>query len=222
MKKYILIFFFIFNSLIVFSQLDEYSVMGIPLGSTTEINSVTPLEEGALVYNTDTKKMMVYNGTNWVSNEGGQSVYTGSFTVSNNSSISVSGLGFKPSQITFVAHANVEVFGTDGNNGSGNNNAGFNNSFGTMNGFINGTKQGVIFVGGNGNSINDISRYSSSSYCIGLRYGDQDGNKLGVIRGKLGVLTNDGFTIIPDYEKGSANWGQFQKEKVLVFYTAYK
>lgn len=81
MKKHILIAFFIFTNLIVFAQLDEYSVMGIPIGTTSQINSVTPLEEGALVYNTDTKKLMIHNGTTWVSVSGTNWSLTGNSTI---------------------------------------------------------------------------------------------------------------------------------------------
>ncbi|MFD1294498.1 hypothetical protein ACFQ5N_11680 [Lutibacter holmesii] len=65
MKK--LIVFFI--GLIFFSsyaQLDETTVMGIPTGTSAEINGVTPEEEGAIAYNSETKKLMVYTDTGWV------------------------------------------------------------------------------------------------------------------------------------------------------------
>ena len=69
MKK--LIIFFIglafFNS---YAQLDETTVMGLPTGTTDQINAVTPIEEGAVVYNSQTKKLMVFDGVSWGNSSG--------------------------------------------------------------------------------------------------------------------------------------------------------
>ncbi|CAN0604032.1 unnamed protein product, partial [Ectocarpus sp. 12 AP-2014] len=83
-----------------------------------------------------------------------------------------------------------------------NNNTGIANSFGSMNGFArndgNTIVEQVIYVGGSGNSINDISRYASNSHCIGLRYGNQNGNNLGVTSATVTRFNTDGFTINTD------------------------
>lgn len=65
MKKYILLLVLLFNVFIMYSQLDETTVMGIPTGTTVQINAVTPLEQGALAFDTDTKKFMMFDGSNW-------------------------------------------------------------------------------------------------------------------------------------------------------------
>ena len=57
-------------SISMYAQLDKYSVMGIPTGTTAEINAVTPGEQGAVVYNTDTKKLMVFDGVSWGNSSG--------------------------------------------------------------------------------------------------------------------------------------------------------
>jgi hypothetical protein len=67
MNKYILLLLvLLFNVVVLYSQLDETTVMGIPTGTTSQINNVTPLEQGAIAFNTDTKEIMVFNGTIWV------------------------------------------------------------------------------------------------------------------------------------------------------------
>lgn len=63
MKKLILII-----SILIFqftnAQLDPNGVLVLNSGTTAEINAISP-DAGALVYNTDTKKTYVYDGTNW-------------------------------------------------------------------------------------------------------------------------------------------------------------
>lgn len=167
----------------------------------------------------------------------GPTVYNGFFTISSAGNVVVTGVPFQPSEVTFVAHANVESLNLDSDNGTGNNDRGIDNSFGTMNGFVrddSGTiTQQVIYVGGHGNSINDISRYASSSNCIGVRYGDQNGADLGKIIASFGAFTADGFTLNVTYTNGTitVNNGNalvdvqptdILNEGLVVLFTAYK
>ncbi|GAL63792.1 hypothetical protein [Algibacter lectus] len=72
--------------------------------------------------------------------------------------------------------------------------------------------QQVIFNGGNGNSINDISRYASSSRAIGIRYGNQNGDNLGLTAAEVTSFNADGFTInVTD-----------KTEDIIVIYEAYR
>jgi hypothetical protein len=151
--------------------------------------------------------------------------------------ITVSDIPFAPSQVTFSAAANVESRDIDSDNGVGNNDRGIDNSFGSMKGFArddDGTiTQQVMYSGGHGNSINDNSRYASSSNCIGIRYADQNGSSLGKIEGAFTSFTADGFTITVNYTDGvitenSTNVlvdvqpDDVNNEALLVLYTAYK
>ncbi|MDO6598405.1 hypothetical protein Q4512_15915 [Oceanihabitans sp. 2_MG-2023] len=146
----------------------------------------------------------------------GPTVYVGQFIITATGTQTITGLPFEPSSITFVAHANVETLDLDSDNGVGDNNTGLANSFGTMNGFArndSGTiTQQVIYVGGSGNSINDISRFASSTRCIGLRYGNQNGNALGRTLASLSAFTTDGFSLNVTTKS----------DNVVVLYTAYK
>ncbi|MCG7502842.1 hypothetical protein MHM83_13310 [Tenacibaculum sp. Mcav3-52] len=150
----------------------------------------------------------------------GPTVYTGAFIINTNGNVTINTLPFQPSQITFVAHANVESFNLDLDNNIGDNNRSIANSFGTMNGFArndSGTiTQQVIYIGGSGNSINDISRFASSSNCIGLRYSDQNGNDLGKITASMTSFNTNGFTINVNRTNNASS------ENLVVLYTAYK
>ncbi|WP_103866682.1 hypothetical protein [Aquimarina sp. I32.4] len=53
---------------IVFSQIDEFSVMGLPTATTsTEMNAVTAASIGSMLYNIEESKVFVFDGTTWVS-----------------------------------------------------------------------------------------------------------------------------------------------------------
>jgi hypothetical protein len=157
------------------------------------------------------------DGSNWqLLNSKTIDSYSGSFTITTTGSLSIAGIPFRPSRIVFTAYANVDATTLNSDNGVGNNNSGINNSFGYMTGFaqsFNGTTtQQVICGGGSGNSINDISRYASNSQCIGIRYGNQNGDNLGLTTASLTSFNNNGFTL-----NVLSN-----ADDVVVVYTAYR
>lgn len=224
---------------------DPQLLVNIQKASQVEIDAynISDLEIGMLVYNTDENRIYEYTNTGFLEILTAGNIYTGSFIISAAGTTTITGIPFQPSQITFVAHANVgstNINGGNGqDNGTENNDFGLNNSYGTMNGFVNNVTgslvQQVIYVGGSGNSINDISRYASSTKCIGLRYGDQNGNDLGRISGSFGAFTADGFTLNITYDLGTVTGNltnaatrddvrptDILAESVLVMYTAYK
>jgi predicted membrane protein len=187
-----------------YAQLDANSVMGLPIATLAEISSITTAQQGAIAYATDTNKIYKFDGSSWeeVANTNSPNVYLGVFIISATGSQTISGIPFQPSQISFVAHANVETLNLNSDNGVGNNTNTIVNAFGTTNGFArddNGsTIQQTIYVGGNGTSINDISRYASSSHCVGIRYSNQNGDSLGLTTASLTSFNVDGFTINVD------------------------
>jgi len=188
----------------------------------------------------------IYNGTVWleVPTTNTQTVYTGSFiipapggTAATSFDVEVNGLPFKPSQVTFVAHANVESFGIDNVGTDGLNSARIQNAFGTCHGYAREVTAGTftqenIFIGGSGSSINTISRYSSSLQCLGIRYGNQNAVSLGRITGVLDefgdLIANgyNGFTIDIDYTLGvtgnTDRDNDVLNESLVVLYTAYR
>ncbi len=205
---------------------------------TTANTAPTNPLEGDVWFDTSgtTRVTKTYNGTQWISES--VNVYTGFFIVTAAGVVTVSSIPFQPSQVTFVAHANVETLVLNADNGVIDNARGISNSHGTMNGFARlnndaSITQQVIYIGAHGNSINDISRFASNVNCLGLRYGDQNGNNLGVITGAFTGFTADGFTINVTYTNGditvnSANVrdnvqpDDVQDEDVVVLFTAYR
>jgi len=57
------------------AQLDPNGVLILNSGTTAEINAISP-QEGALVYNTDTQKTYIYDGTTWVITTGANENWT--------------------------------------------------------------------------------------------------------------------------------------------------
>ena len=186
------------------AQLDQFSVMGLPTATAAEILAVTGADEGAMAFATDQDQLYIYDGATWqvMVRQSAAHVYSGVFLVSATGTITVSGIPFTPQNITFTAHANVESLTLNADNGIRNNERGIANSFGTSTGFArndSGTVvQQSISVGGHGNSINDISRYASPAHCVGIRYGNQNGDNLGITSVALTGFTSDGFTLNVD------------------------
>lgn len=226
-----LLLFFVIQSR-VFAQIDANSLMGLPATTTAERNAITGVQEGSLVYDTDANRVYEYTNTGWQEILTAGNVYVGAFQISAAGTVDVTGIPFQPTSVTFVAQANVESFDLNSDGGT-NNDQGIRNSFGTMNGFARQDgatiTQQVIYVGGSGNSINDISRFASSSNAIGLRYGSQNGNSLGIIRGSVTSFNTDGFSITATYTNGTiTNTGQnvlptdINNEGIIVLFTAYR
>ncbi len=212
-----------------------------------DINTVTTNNEILTTTNTGVveKKALIAAETNNQVTTGanggvylGPTVHTGFFIINAPGGTTatafnqvITGLPFQPSQITFVAHANVESLSVNSAGSGGLNTATLQNAFGTANGFARnnggGTiTQATIYVGGSGSSINSISRYSSNSQCFGLRYGNQNAVNMGIISGSLSTFNADGFTINVNYSLGtSGNAGRdndILDESLVVLYTAYR
>nr|WP_299337836.1 hypothetical protein [Allomuricauda sp.] len=177
-------------------------LVGIHNVSTTEMNSIANPFEGSMVYNTTTNSIHFYSNSSWVEVPNVSNSYLGAFQITGAGNQTITGVPFEPRSVTFQAYANVESFNLNSDNAVGNNNRGIANSFGSMTGFARndgGTiSEQVIYVGGSGNSINDISRYASNSHSIGLRYGNQNGDNLGVTSATVTSFNSDGFSLNTD------------------------
>jgi hypothetical protein len=210
----LLIFFATASS---YSQVPEANLLvKIHELTTTEMNAIVSPEKGSLAYNTSVNAMFFYNGADWAEMNTASSSVSGHFIINNSGSQIVNGLPFTPSSVVFSANTNVESISIDSDNDVSNNSNTIANAYGTMNGHAknnNGTIiQQVIYVGGNGTSINDISRYANESQCIGIRYSNQNGDILGLTTANLTSFNADGFTINVSSKD----------DNVLVMYTAYK
>ncbi|MFS4469526.1 hypothetical protein [Maribacter sp. 2210JD10-5] len=206
MRSYLLHIIFMFFTIVCTAQIEAGLLLGLTKATTVEMNTISGMEEGQVLYNTDTNSIHFFNGTNWVDQTNGSDnlpkTYTGTFRITATGNITVTGIPFEPSSVTFTAYANVEDFDMDTDNGTRNNESGLPNAYGNMKGFARNdsgsiTEQ-VIYNGGSGNSINDISRYASSSHSIGLRYSNQNGDKLGLTTATLTRFNTNGFTLNTD------------------------
>lgn len=216
--------FFFFNSNFGQTPVDANGFLGLTTITTAD-RLVSVGNPGSLVYDTDLNRIFQYTaGVGWqelfTTNS---TVYVGAFVISGAGPINVSGIPFAPTAVSFVAHANVENFNNiNSDNAERNNAPGIENSFGTMNGIARNDTgppffQRTIYLGASGNSINDISRYSSNVNCIGVRYSNQNGNILGLITGRVTAFTTDGFSLDITYASGVP-----AAEGLAVLYTAYR
>ena len=196
--------------------------MNIQKASQAEINAynVADLEIGMLVYNTDENRIFEYTDVGFLEILTAGNVYTGVFIITSSGVTTVTGIPFKPSQITFVGHPNIETLNVNAAGVTPSNLPITDNNFGTMNGFArndNGTTvQQVIYIGGNASSINNSSRFASSANCIGIKYGDRDAIELGLLTSTLTSFTADGFTL------NTSATGDAINEDLVVMFTAYK
>lgn len=202
-------------SIVTNAQLDSGLLVGLTTGTTSEINATTTAAQGALVFNTDDNKVYVFDGSSWNTMER-KNTYAGTFRITGTGAITITGIPFQPTSITFSAYANVEDYNLDADNGTINNETGLPNAYGSMSGFARdddgSVAEQVIYNGGSGNSINDISRYASSTHCIGLRYSNQNGDNLGLTTATVTSFNADGFSLNAD------NFA----DGVVVIFEAYK
>lgn len=144
-------------------------------------------------------------------------IHIGKFRITSTGTQTITGIPFAPDMVEFHAEAPVEGYDTEESGGANSNTT--DNFTGSMTGFArndNGTTvQQVISSGGSGNSINAIRQYSSSSRCIGITYGDQNGNEVGQVDANLSSWNNDGF----DINVQSFN---LDESGIVVIYKAYK
>ncbi|MEM9077049.1 MAG: hypothetical protein AAGC43_08415 [Bacteroidota bacterium] len=192
----------LFSASLLQAQVTAGDLVGIHNVSATEMNAISNPIEGSLVYNTTTSSIHFYSNSNWVEVPNISNSYIGTFQITGTGNQNITGVPFEPSYVTFAAYANVESFNLNSDNAVRNNERGIANSFGSMTGFARNdtssiTEQ-VIYVGGHGNSINDISRFASNTHCIGLRYGNQNGDNLGVTSATLTSFNSNGFTLNTD------------------------
>ena len=217
--------------------------MLMPRLTTAQRNSISGPAKSLTIYNLDTNSIEYNSGTStmpiWtalltnkiVSDDSGNIIsngsdggaylemtsYSGKFTICSTGEITITGVPFKPSRITFVGHANVESYNLDDDNEMNqNNHTGISNSFASMNGYAtnynNIIAQQVIALGAHGNSINDISRYASDSHAIGIRYGNQNGDLLGRTTASVTEFSSTGFKV---------NVDQFA-DCVVILFEAYR
>ncbi|MDN3205828.1 hypothetical protein [Algoriphagus sediminis] len=183
--------------------------------SISDLNSLNTAIEGTLVYNPERKAVFLRDGSQWVNTK--QKTYSGVITIENTGFISVTNVPFSPSRVEFKAVSNVDAVNLNSDNGTSDNDNSIQSTFGWMTGFAQRTgvvsfDQQVVFVGGSGSSIDEISRFSENRRCIAIRYADQPGNLLGTTEARFFRFLDNGFQIfVTDAD-----------DDLLVIYTAYQ
>ena len=202
----------------------------VALTSTGDVTTVTNPDGGGdpvvstLVYNDGTRGLSpagfyYWNGAEWNQLiDDKPDVYVGRTLITSAGTLNVTEVPFQPKRVTFTAYANIESYTLDTAGSSANNK---DNSFGYMKGFArvdqtlpSGISQQVINGGGSGESINNISRYASASHCIGMRYGNQNGGKIGLTTASLTSFDSNGFTLNVD--------SFLANESLVIIYEAYR
>ncbi len=202
------------------AQISGDLLLGLVQATTAEMSTITNPIEGSLIYNSDEEKMYLNTASGFKGIPSADDVsvgfFVGTLQISGTGDVIVSGLPFQPSSITFTAYANIAGPTVNEDNGVADNNNTAINVHGSMKGFArnNGatTTEQVIFNGASGASVNDISRYASSSYSIGIRYADNNGDSLGLTTASISSFNTDGFTLNTDNFTGG----------ILVIYEAYR
>ncbi len=219
-KKIALTVLLLFVAASLKAQIDGTLLLGLTLATTAEMSTITGPVEGSLIYNSEEEKMYLNTASGFVgipsADDASNSYYVGSFIISGTGNQSITGLPFEPSSVTFTAYANIDSANIDADNGVNDNENTAINVHGSMMGFARNDggsiAQQVIFNGASGASVNDISRYASSSHSIGLRYADNNGTSLGLTSASLTSFNTDGFTVNTDNFTGG----------ILVIFEAHK
>lgn len=219
-KKTIFIALLVCASTSLKAQIDGTLLLGLTQATSAEMTTVINPVNGSLIYNSDEEKMYLNTSSGFVAipsaNDAPASFYVGSFTISATGNQVISGLPFEPSSVTFTAYANIDSANIDDDNGVGDNDNTAINVHGSMTGFARNDgasiAQQVIFNGASGASVNDITRYASSSHSIGLRYANSNGDSLGLTSAGVTSFNADGFTVNTDNFTGG----------ILVIFEAHK
>ena len=198
----------------------------VALTSAIDITTVTSpnaanLIQSTLVYNTGTAGLIeagfyYWSGAQWNKLiDSTPNMFVGKAIITKAGNLIINSLPFKPKRITFTAYANIETYILDAAGSSANNK---DNAFSSMKGYANDNgitiEQQVINGGGSGESINNISRYASSSHCIGMRYANQNGGKLGLTTASVSTFNTNGFTLDVD--------SYLDSENLVIIFEAYR
>ena len=266
MKNYLIILFLTFShsliaqvgigtvnpeaSLDIVSATNGILVPRVALLSLTDITTVvnptgTPLAESTLVYNDATGGLTPAgfyfwqnNQWNHISSNSQKKVHFGKILVDASGDVIVTGVGFSPKSVEFVAINRIEgynnTYRADGNNTNDIRMAG-----GTTIGYAQNTgssiDQQVISNGFNGSSINNIGTYSSSSHCIAAFFVNNNGEPIhdngsptggtdienGLISASLQSFDSDGFTLnFDNFLAGVA--ANNRTNQIVIIYKAYR
>lgn len=77
MRKVFAILIFVLTVNSSFAQIEAGLLFSLNTGSTSEINAITGMQQGQMLFNSDTRELLVFNGTNWVTTSNSNWLLTG-------------------------------------------------------------------------------------------------------------------------------------------------
>ncbi len=213
--------------------------------STVQNPNGPNLVEGTMVYNTGngtltSKGFYFWENSQWnqIVSRNQSSVKFGKFIIDAAGSLSVTGVGFEPSSVEFMAINRVQDY-NEGASRSGNNNSNDIRIAGGMTtGYAVNNRSGVIDQqvisnAFSGSSINNIGTYASEDHCIAAFFVNNNGQALrdngtsgtggtqeGLVRALVSSFTNDGFTL--NVDRFISDTSGNRTNQIVVIYKAYR
>lgn len=216
--------------------------------NTTVVNPTgAALTVGTMIWNTGTGGVSPAGYYYWENNQWNlvrssnqKQVHFGQITVTSSGSVSVTGVGFTPSSIEFVAlnrvrTANAGEYRADNNNSNDIRMAGgMTVGYAQNNGGV--IQQQVVANGFSGSSINNIGTYASNSHCIAAFFVNNNGEPIhdngtatggadtqgGLIRASLTSFNTDGFTLNFDRFLAGLGGSPDRSNQIVIIYKAYR
>ncbi|MBQ4916125.1 hypothetical protein J8L85_16850 [Maribacter sp. MMG018] len=113
MKKQFLLFTLLLITGFTYGQIESGLLFGLTKGTTAEINAITGMEEGQMLYNTDNQEIYVYDGSSWIKTsnsnwlQNGNSASSGSFLGTTNDV----GMDIKSNNISLLQFGRRQTLG---------------------------------------------------------------------------------------------------------------
>lgn len=223
----------------------------VALASATDVATVISpnapaLVESTLVYNTGTNAAFpeagyyYWTSSRWVKmvTSAQSNFYMGTMVITSAGAQTVTGVGFRPSTVEFIAVNRVKSVNAGAGRSSTNNSndirmaGGYTTGYARNNGGA--INQQVIAFGFSGSSLNNIGTYSSSAHCLAAFFVDNNGSPIGdvgnsggtatqqgLIRASFTSFENDGFRINVDRFLNPTTPAE-NTNAIVVIYKAYR
>ena len=204
------------------------------------------LVDGTMVWNTAVTGIQpagyyFWQGGRWnqVLSSNQKTVHFGKMLIDASGTKIITGVGFQPSSIEFIAVNRAQDYNDGAYRSAVNNSNDVRMAGGQMTGYATNyggtTSQQVISFGSNGSSINNIGSYASQNHCIAAFFVNNNGDPIhdngtasggsdsqdGLIRASLTTFDTDGFTLDVDrFLAGSA--ANSRTNQIVVKFKAFR
>ncbi|MAO07154.1 MAG: hypothetical protein CL596_00415 [Alteromonas sp.] len=224
----------------------------IALTSSTDATSVTNprggvLVEGTMIWNTGTGGLSpagyyYWEGSRWnlVLSNNQKQVHFGSFVASGSGTLTITGIGYTPSAIEFVAMNRVQDINSGAYASPSTNSNDIRMARGVTMGYATNyggsIVQQAIAEGSSGSSLNNIGTYASNSHCIAAFFVNNNGEPIhdngtatggadtqgGLVRASLQSFDSDGFTLNFDRFLAPTAGSPDRTNQIVIIYKAYR